>query len=100
MTQPTRQEMLSAIEHKIARTWWGIWPWETGYYLPVMIGDILFYMEQNCFINKNWLREHDRFWEAYHTVNRYFWYWWWRYLPLSAQDDDCISYIFTLLSHD
>ena len=39
-----RQEMLSAISYKIARTWWGTWPWETGYYLPVMIGDFLQYL--------------------------------------------------------
>ena len=46
----TRNEMLDAINIKIARTahteYSNI---RTNYYLPVMIGDILHYMDRFCF---------------------------------------------------
>lgn len=102
---PTRQEMLVAINMKIARAWWGTWPWETGYYLPVMIGDILKYVDTYCFWEDDF-RSFDgnkkrSLEELSECVMAVFYYFVWKQdKPLDAQDDDCISYIFNLLSYD
>lgn len=43
MTNPTRQEMLSAIDMKIAKV--KASDYATSYFLPVMIGDVLDWMD-------------------------------------------------------
>lgn len=49
--QPTRQEQLDFITHKIARTAHTEYSnTRTNYYLPVMIGDVLDWMENNQYI--------------------------------------------------
>lgn len=80
--------MLSAIEHKIARTWWGTWPWETGYYLPITEGDIYEYYKK---IYSEWWAE-----IAFEVLSDYYTYPW----SLDKQDDKCISHIYNQISHD
>lgn len=75
-----RTEKLDAIYFKIARTWWGTWPWETGYYLPVMIGDVLDWMEERMI----WPFEILIIWKTKRE-------------PLDKQSDDCVNYIYSLL---
>lgn len=78
MNNPTRQEMLDAINLKIARTSQS--DEGTGHFLPVMIGDVLgFFLSKHIrcmFLFENWSLVH---------------------LPISEQSDDCISYIYSLL---
>ena len=90
MTNPTRQEMLDSITHKIARTWWSTWPWETGYFLPVMIGDVLDWMDF-WFIEQKYLTE---------SVSNILIRWKTKRESLDKQSDDCITYIFNKLPHD
>ena len=95
--QLTRQEQLDFITHKIARTWWGTWPWETGYYLPVMIGDVLDAIEWM------WYKvQYSELWEMFNTPSRILkvlLYWKNKRESLDKQSDQCISYIFNLISH-
>jgi len=105
---PTRQEMLDSINMKMARTWWGASVWETGYYLPVMIGDVLDWIEykfdskervaSNVWLaHREYLRDSEKQEEE---INKVIWKWKNKREPLSAQDDDCISYIYNLVSHE
>ena len=80
MNNPTRSEMLDAINMKIARTWWGTWPWETGYYLPITFKEVL---------------EHFPKYEDEIALN-----WWDFWDPLDKQFDETVSYIYNLLSHE
>lgn len=47
----TRQEMLDAINMKMAQVKHS--DYGTSYFLPVMIGDILYYMDRFCFWDDN-----------------------------------------------
>lgn len=106
MTNPTRQEMLSAIDMKIARTWWGTWPWDTGYYLPVMIGDILKYVDTHCFweddcrsFDGNKKRNME---EIKDCIVCLFYHFVWRQdEPIEKQDLSAIQYVYSLIpTHD
>lgn len=89
MTNPTRSEMLDSITHKIARTWWGTWPWETGYYLPVVRSDVIDFI-LNC--KKDDKEKEDDLVMIYH-------YWTDEREPLDSQSYDCITYIYNLISN-
>lgn len=83
MNQPTRQQMLSAIEQKIARTSQsdeGTW-----HFLPVMPKDFWDYFERIDTLR-------------YMTLPLpYINGWGKSKQPLDKQSDDCISYIYSLL---
>lgn len=120
MTNPTRQEMLDSITHKIAQIvkWQWTWHndcltcWEQCIFTthtcivkkPVMIGDVLDWME-NTFLPKVYK---EQTWFGYPIDNPiyparhieiFYKLWKTKREPLSAQDDDCISYIFNLVSN-
>lgn len=91
-----RQEQLDFINQKIARTWWGTSVWETGYYLPVMIGDTLDFWEKQI---KGFYSQ-----PVYQTIiiwpsisEKIIKLWKTKREPLDSQDDECISYIYSLL---
>ena len=85
---------------KMARTWWGTWEGETGYYLPVMIGDVLHYIDKNCFWIDNWdwhkTRELLVLKEALYSL--YYHFIRWHHLPLDSQNDSAVDYIYSLIS--
>lgn len=83
----TRQEKLSAISMKMARTWWGTWVGETGYYLPVMIGDVLQWQYKTPWI-KSWPDTRSEIVESWGDWTR----------QIDLQDDDTIDYIYSLIS--
>ena len=105
----TRQQMLDAINLKIARTasteYSNI---RTHYYLPVMIGDILDFWDKE--IKDFYKPEKDRVLTWYNPQPIYetisVWpaifdsiieRWKTKREPLDKQSDDCISYIYSLL---
>lgn len=94
---PTKQEMLDAINMKIARTHQsdeGTW-----HFLPVMIGDILDWVEVNKIHEKliSQIPRGKTFTSPYEMIRVL---WKTKREPLDKQSDDCISYIYNLLTND
>jgi len=84
-----RASMLSAIDMKIART--HVWNESTGYFLPVMIGDVL-----------DWWDTYETHEENYpvwfNTIIEMVGLWKTKRESLDKQSTDCIAYVHSLLN--
>lgn len=87
-----RNEMLDAINMKIARTQQSD-EW-TGYFLPVMIGDVLDWVES--LMKWEWTKWEPNA-EYPFVYERILEYWKTKREPLDKQSDDCIQYVYNLI---
>lgn len=83
----TRQQMLDAINLKIARI--SQWDELTWCFLPVMIGDVFSYVIAYK-IKKHHICDNPE-------ISGIFYHWHRLREPLDKQPDECISYIYNLL---
>lgn len=93
---PTRQEMLDKINMKIARASHS--DEGTGCFLPIERYDITWYARINK-IEEKILRTIQRG-KTYTPINEELRMLWNDRLYLENQSDECISYIYNILSHD